>query len=77
MKILAANQEEVVYQYTGNVSSLKQATETALGLLSKYQSQIDRISADGGFGKNAKAAKSFQNQLKSATSQFASMQKQM
>lgn len=74
---MADNQEEVVYQYTGDVSSLRQATESALSLLNKYQAQIDRISADGGFGKSAKAAKSFQSQLSATTKQITGMQKQM
>ena len=74
---MADDQEEVVYQFTGDVSSLRQATEAALGLLSKYQAQIDRISADGGFGKSVKAAKSFQAQINATTKQITSMQKQM
>lgn len=74
---MADNQDEVVYQFTGDVSSLRQATESALGLLNKYQTQIDRISADGGFGKSVKAAKSFQSQMTSATKQISNMQKQM
>lgn len=74
---MADDQEEVVYQFTGDVSSLRQATEAALGLLSKYQAQIDRISADGGFGKGVKAAKSFQAQINATTKQITSMQKQM
>lgn len=74
---MADNQEEVVYQFTGDVSSLRQATEAALGLLSKYQDQINRISADGGFGKSTKAAKSFQSQITATTKQITSMQKQM
>ena len=74
---MADNQEEVVYQFTGDVSSLRQATESALGLLDRYQSQIDRISADGGFGKSTKAAKSFQSQLSATTKQITGMQQQM
>ena len=74
---MADNQEDVVYQFTGDVSSLRQATESAIGLLSKYQAQIDRISADGGFGKNIKAAKSFQSQINATTKQVTNMQKQM
>ena len=74
---MADNQEEVVYQFTGDVRSLRQATEAALGLLSKYQSQINRISADGGFGKSVKAAKSFQSQINATTKQITNMQKQM
>ena len=74
---MADNQEEVVYQFTGDVSSLRQATESALGLLSKYQAQIDRISADGGFGKSTKSAKSFQSQISATTKQVTNMQKQM
>lgn len=74
---MADDQEEVVYQFTGDVSSLRQATESALSLLSKYQAQIDRISADGGFGKSVKAAKSFQSQINATTKQITGMQKQM
>lgn len=74
---MADDQEEVVYRFTGDVSSLRQATESALGLLDKYQAQIDRISADGGFGKNVKVSKSFQSQLNAATKQMTDMQKQM
>lgn len=74
---MADNQERVAYQFTGDVNSLRQATESALGLLSKYQAQIDRISADGGFGKSTKAAKSFQSQINATTKQVTNMQKQM
>lgn len=74
---MADNQEEVVYQFTGDVTSLRQATESALGLLNKYQDQINRISADGGFGKSTKAAKSFQSQINATTKQITNMQKQM
>lgn len=74
---MADNQEEVLYQFNGDVSSLRQATESAIGLLGSYQAQIDRISADGGFGKSAKAAKSFQSQVNATTKQIVSMQKQM
>lgn len=74
---MSDNQEEVVYQFTGDVSSLKKATEAAIGFLGNYQAQIDRISADGGFGKNARAAKSFQSQINAITRQMTSVQKQM
>ena len=74
---MADNKEEVLYQYVGDVSSLRQATTEALGLLDKYQEQINRISADGGFGKSAKAAKSFQSQINATTKQITSMQNQM
>lgn len=74
---MADNQEEVVYAFQGDVSSLRDATNEALGLLNKYQDQISRISTDGGFGKNVKAAKSFQAQINSITKQLSSMQSQM
>ena len=74
---MADSQEEVLYQFQGDVSSLRQATESAIGLLGSYQAQIDRISADGGFGKSAKAAKSFQSQVNATTKQIVGMQKQM
>lgn len=71
------NQEEVVYAFTGDVSSLRQATEQALGLLDKYQNQIDRITADGGFGKSTRAANTFQNAVTKTTKTVEALQKKM
>ena len=71
------NTESVVYEYIGDVSSLRKATEQAIGFLDGYQKHIDRISADGGFGKNVKAVKSFQSAMKSTTKDITAIQQQM
>ena len=71
------NQEEVRYEFIGDISSLKKATNDALDLLKQYQQQMDRMTSDGGFGKNVKAAKSFQSQINATTKQVTKLQKQM
>lgn len=58
MSLVPNDTESVVYEYIGDVTSLRKATEQAIGFLDSYQKHIDRISTDGGFGKSVKAAKS-------------------
>ena len=66
--------ESVVYEYIGDVTSLRKATEQAIGFLDSYQKHIDRIAAVGGLGKSVKAAKSFQTAVKSATKDVSAIQ---
>lgn len=68
------NTESVVYEYRGDVTSLRKATEQAINFLDNYQKHINRISSDGGFGKNVKTAKSFQTAVKSVTKDITAMQ---
>lgn len=53
------DEEKLEYSFTGDVSSLRQATEQAIDLLDKYGDQIKRLTDANAFGKNVKAAKSF------------------
>lgn len=77
MSLVPNDTEQVVYKYTGDVTSLRKATEQALGFLDSYQKHIDRISNDGGFGKSTKAAKSFQSVMKSVTKDVTTIQSKM
>lgn len=77
MSLVPETTESVVYEYIGDVTSLRKATEQAIGFLDSYQKHIDRISADGGFGKSTKASKSFQSALKSVTKDITAMQKKL
>lgn len=74
MSLVPNDTESVVYEYTGDVTSLRKATEQAIGFLNSYQKHIDRISADGGFGKSVKSAKSFQSAVKAVTKDVTAMQ---
>lgn len=74
MSLVPNDTESVVYEYIGDVTSLRKATEQAIGFLDSYQKHIDRISADGGFGKNVKSAKSFQSAVKAVTKDVTAMQ---
>ena len=77
MSLVPNDTESVVYEYIGDVTSLRKATEQAIGFLDSYQKHIDRISTDGGFGKSVKAAKSFQTAVKSATKDVSAMQSKL
>lgn len=77
MSLVPNDTESVVYEYIGDVTSLQKATEQAIGFLDSYQKHIDRISTDGGFGKNVKAAKSFQTAVKSVTKDVSAMQSKL
>ena len=77
MSLVPNDTESVVYEYIGDVTSLRKATEQAIGFLDSYQKQIDRISTDGGFGKSTKAAKSFQSAMKSVTKDITAMQNKL
>lgn len=60
--------ENVEYSFVGDVSSLRQATETAINLLGKYSAQVKHLADTDAFGKNKQAASSFQSQLKFVSS---------
>lgn len=77
MSLVPNDTESVVYEYIGDVTSLRKATEQAIGFLDSYQKHIDRISTDGGFEKSVKAAKSFQTAVKSATKDVSAMQSKL
>lgn len=57
------DEERVEYSFTGDITSLKQATEQAIGLLDKYNDQLTRLTSNDAFGKNAKTAKSFKTSV--------------
>lgn len=61
------DEEKVEYSFTGDVTSLRQATEQAIGLLDKYSDQIDRLVNANAFGKNTKVMKSFEASMNSTT----------
>lgn len=77
MSLVPNDTESVVYEYIGDVTSLRKATEQAIGFLDSYQKHIDRISADGGFGKSATSAKSFQSAVKAVTKDVSAMQSKL
>lgn len=77
MSLVPNDTESVVYEYIGDVTSLRKATEQAIGFLDSYQKHIDRISTDGGFGRSVKAAKSFQTAVKSVTKDVSAMQSKL
>ena len=71
------DEENVQYSFTGDVSSLKEATEQAIKLLDSYQDQIERLAGDNAFGSNQRAAKSFSSALNSTMKEVNKLQQQM
>lgn len=74
---MLADEREVNYSYTGDVSSLRKATEEALGLLDRYQDQIDRLVKTGDFSGNQKAVKSFASNISSTAREVTKLQEKL
>lgn len=71
---MADNTEEVRYSYTGDVSSLKQATQSALDLLGKYESAIKRSTDAGTFAPSQRSATSFNSSINKMTKDVEKLQ---
>ncbi len=72
-----ADTQSTVYSFEGNVSSLKQATETAIGLLSKYEKAIQSANNEGTFSTSQRAASSFNTALSKMEKTITSVQKEL
>lgn len=57
---MADNYEEVVYSFEGDVGSLREATQQAIGLLDKYDSAIKKMASSDAFKASKTSATGFQ-----------------
>lgn len=74
---MAADKEKVLYEFQGDVSSLKNATQQAIGMLDKFQSQMDKANSDGIVKASQRAQTGFQNSINRITKSITSLQKKM
>lgn len=71
---MAGEVERVEYQFEGDVSSLRDATETAISLLNQYSDSMKRASASGNFTASQRSTKSMQASVNRLTKDITKMQ---
>lgn len=69
--------EKVQYSFTGDVSSLKKATEQALGLLDKYKDSIASAVQTDSFSASKRSAASFNASIKRMMKDVTSLQNKL
>ena len=71
---MADEVERVEYQFEGDVSSLRDATQTAISLLNQYSDSMKRASASGNFTASQRSTKSMQASVNRLTKDITKMQ---
>ena len=71
---MADEVERVEYQFEGDVSSLRDATQTAISLLNQYSDSMKRASGSGNFSASKKSASSMQAAVNKLTKDITKMQ---
>lgn len=71
---MADEVERVEYQFEGDVSSLRDATETAISLLNQYSDSMKRASASGNFTASQRSTKSMQASVNRLIKDITKMQ---
>ena len=74
---MADEKEKVLYEFQGDVSSLKKSTQDALGLLGKFQTTMDKISSEGIVKASQRAQSGFQNSINKMTKSVEAVQKKL
>lgn len=67
--------EKIEYSYTGDVSSLREATETAIGLLGKYESALKNLATSSQFNVTQTALTGFQRSVRALVRQTTNLSK--
>lgn len=71
---MADEVERVEYQFEGDVSSLRDATQAAISLLNQYSDSMKRASASGNFTASQRSTKSMQASVNRLTKDITKMQ---
>lgn len=74
---MADEKDNVLYEFQGDVTSLKKATSDALGLLDKFQDEMNRINSDGIVKASQRAQTGFQNSVNKITKSVTDLQKKI
>lgn len=74
---MADEKEKVLYEFQGDVSSLKKTTQDALGLLDKFQTTMNKLNSDGIVKASQRAQAGFQNSVNKMTKSITSVQKKL
>lgn len=74
---MADEKEKVLYEFQGDVSSLKKSTQDAMGHLDKFQGTMDKVNAEGIVKASQRAQAGFQNSVNRITKSIADVQKKL
>ena len=74
---MANEKEKVLYEFHGDVTSLRQAASDALSLLDKFQSKMDKLNSDGIVNASQRSQKGFQNSVNKMTKGIEAVQKKL
>ena len=74
---MADEKEKVLYEFRGDVSSLKKSTQDALGLLDKFQTTMDKLNSEGIVNASKRAQAGFQNSVNKMSKSITSIQKKL
>lgn len=74
---MADDQEKVIYEFQGDVSSLRDATTDALDLLGKFQDTMNRLNSDGIVKASQRAQTGFQSSINKMTKSITDIQKKL
>ena len=74
---MANENEKVLYEFQGDVSSLKKSTQDALSLLDKFQTTMDKLNSDGIVKASQRAQAGFNNSVNKMTKSVAAIQKKL
>ena len=74
---MADEKEKVLYEFQGDVSSLKKSTQDALSLLNKFQATMDRLNSEGIVKASQRAQSGFQNSVNKMSKGIEAVQKKL
>lgn len=74
---MADEKEKVLYEFQGDVSSLKKSTQDALGLLDKFQANMNKLNSEGIVKASQRAQSGFQNSVNKMSKGIEAVQKKL
>lgn len=77
MNSVADQKEKVLYEFQGDVSSLRNVTNQAISMLDKFQAKMDKSNSDGIVKASQRAQSGFQNSINKMMKPLENLQKKM
>lgn len=74
---MADEKERVQYEFQGDVSSLRKATTDAIGMLDKFQDNMNKLNSDGIVKASQRAQSGFQNSVNRMVKGVVNLQKKL
>lgn len=74
---MADEKEKVLYEFQGDVSSLRKSTNDAIAMLDKFQDNMDKLNAEGIVKASQRAQSGFQSSVNKMTKGINAVQKKL